>query len=67
MVNTIQMPAYRNGMLVIKEHHTPECGDTTEIDFYYIIYLFPTSQAANDKARPCFSLENFESPQHQKH
>jgi hypothetical protein len=32
MVNTIQMPAYRNGMLVIKEHHTPECGDTTEID-----------------------------------
>ena len=32
MVNTIQMPAYRNGILVIKEHHTPECGDTTEID-----------------------------------
>ena len=31
-----------------------------QIMFYWIIYLFPTSQAANEKVKPFFSLENFE-------
>ena len=47
MVNTIQMPAYRNGILFIKEQHIPECGDTTEIDWDTAIIRIDLEELVN--------------------